>query len=61
MTLEDIDQIQEIILSSNTIEESRAIAEQFSQKAVNNLKELPSNKAVKLLKKMSQELLSRTL
>lgn len=61
ITKEDIAKIQQIILNSSAIDESRALARKYSQKALDILATLPQNAATKLLAKMTSELLTRSM
>lgn len=61
MTTADIQKIQEIILNSSAISESRALARKYSQKALDTLSSLPQNTATKILAKMTTELLNRSM
>lgn len=61
ITEADIQQIQQIILSSSAIDESRALARKYSQNGLDILNALPQNDATKLLAKMTSELLTRSM
>lgn len=61
MSKKDIEQIQEIILNSSAIQQSRQLALQYSQNALNSLEQLPKNPATKLLTKITKELLNRNM
>lgn len=51
MSKNDIEQIQKILLNSSVIEETHALAEQYTNRALANLAQLPQTKATALLKK----------
>ena len=60
MTLVDMQKVQNIILHSNVIEDSRALAHEYAQKAVDSLQIFQPNPAILLLKKMPNTLLNRS-
>lgn len=59
MSVSDMQLIQEILINSSVIEDSRKLARDYAQKAVNCLDIFPINHATILLKKMPQKLLKR--
>ena len=61
MSKNDIEQIQKILLNSSVIEETHALAEQYTNRALANLAQLPQTNATVLLKKMTRKLVNRTL
>ena len=61
MTKTDIEQIQKIILNSDAINQSKALAKNYSQLALDKLKQIPQNSATKLLVKITKELLTRSM
>lgn len=60
MTLTDMQKVQQIILHSNAIDDSRKLAHEYAQKAVDCLTIFQPNPAILLLKKMPQKLLTRS-
>ncbi len=52
--------VQQIILHSNVIDDSRKLAHEYAQKAVDCLTIFQPNPAILLLKKMPQKLLTRS-
>lgn len=61
MSKNDIEQIQKILLNSSVIEETHTLAEQYTNRALANLAQLPQTNATVLLKKMTRKLVNRTL
>lgn len=59
MTAEQMDEIQRIILNSSAIDESRALAKEYTDKALAELKQVPASPAVHLLKRMTKSLVNR--
>lgn len=60
MTVEDINRVQEILLSNDIISESRNFAKHYSDLALANLKALPLSPARELLKQITKQMLNRT-
>lgn len=61
MTADEMEQIQNIILNSSVIEQSRALARKYSDQALANLDEVPNGAPVKLLRKLTKTLINRTV
>ena len=60
MTLADMQKVQSILLDSTVIDDSRKLARQYAQKAIDNLAIFEPNPAVLLLKKLPNTLLTRS-
>lgn len=60
MSLTDMQEVQKIILHSSVIDDSRALAHQYAQKAIDCLSIFESNPAISLLKKLPTKLLTRS-
>lgn len=61
MTKDDMQNVQNIILDSSIIDESRALAQKFTDRAIANLNNVPSCPSSKLLIKMTKQLVNRTM
>ncbi|MGN1272364.1 MAG: polyprenyl synthetase family protein [Lactobacillus sp.] len=60
MSLTDMQEVQKIILHSSVIDDSRDLAHQYAQKAIDCLSIFESNPAISLLKKLPTKLLTRS-
>ncbi|WP_308555077.1 polyprenyl synthetase family protein [uncultured Lactobacillus sp.] len=60
MSLTDMQEVQKIILNSTIIDDSRSLAHQYAQKAIDCLSTFESNPAISLLKKLPTKLLTRS-
>lgn len=61
MTKADIEEIQTILLDSSIIQETHALAEKYTNRALANLAQLPQTKATALLEQMTRRLVNRKL
>lgn len=61
ITAEDMQLVQQIVIESGAVEQSRALASQYTQEALNCLTALPDNRSRHFLEKMTTKLLKRTI
>lgn len=61
LTATDMVSVQQIVVASGAIEQSRALAGKFTQKALDCLQILPDNRSRRFLGKMTKRLLKRTI
>ncbi|MEY8294850.1 polyprenyl synthetase family protein [Limosilactobacillus caviae] len=59
MTVQDMEQVQEIVISCGGVEQAKIIAEKFTKKAQDEIQSLPNTRARKLLATMAKKLLTR--
>lgn len=61
ITVKDMQQVQQIVISTGAVEQSRQLAGQYTQKALDCLAALPDCPSRRFLTKMTKKLLNRTI
>ncbi|MGM9882993.1 MAG: polyprenyl synthetase family protein [Limosilactobacillus reuteri] len=61
MTAEDMQRVQQIVIDAGAVEQSRQLAVQYTQRALDCLTTLPNNPSRQFLEKMTRKLLKRTV
>ena len=61
LTTADMSRVQQIVVEAGAVNQSRQLAGQFTQKALDCLVRLPNNKSRRFLEKMTKQLLKRTM
>lgn len=60
MTASDMTQVQKIILNSSVLDQSRKLAQKYTDLAITELQSLPNSPARKLLEQMTKQVVKRT-
>lgn len=61
MTPEDIQEVSRLVKENQGIEQAKQLANRFTQKALEAIKQLPSNKERRILLRLTKELLKRSI
>lgn len=61
ITAKDMQQVQQIVISAGAVDQSRQLAGQYTQRALDCLAALPDNPSRRFLEKMTKKLLKRTI
>lgn len=61
MTQDDIQEVSRLVKENKGIEQAKQLANRFTQKALENIKQLPSNKERRILTRLTKELLKRSI
>lgn len=61
MTQDDIQEVSRLVKENKGIEQAKQLANRFTQKALEDIKQLPSNKERRILTHLTKELLKRSI
>lgn len=61
MTQDDIQEVSRLVKENKGIEQAKQLANRFTQKALEDIKQLPSNKERRILTRLTKELLKRSI